>query len=755
MRVGGSSSQTIGYRYFMGLHMAICHGPVDSVNQIYVGERSLEITPTAVNTTAFISQKDLFGGDKKEGGILGDLDIELGGGAQPVNSYLALQFGADTPAFRGVTCLVFRETSQTGFPNYTSDAGGGYIAAMSPYPKPWSVEVTDIPGGSLNPTKQNINGGANGGHIIFEAITDTDWGLGASNIDIPSFTAATDTLFAEDFSLSMIYAQQGKIETFIQEVLSHINGVVYTDRKTNEFVLKLIRDDYVPASLPVFDETNIVSLINFERPAYADLINEIVFTYRNQGAFTDSTITVQELAAIQAQGAIVSQTTSFAGIDNDALASTIAARELKQLSTPLARVKFSANREAWNTNPGDVIKVSWAALGIAQVILRVVDVNYGELDSGAVVIDAVEDIFGLPANSYIAPVGSGWVDEVSAPIAAPSARAIELPYFVAQTTFPVADLSELVNDTGIAQVVTENTANAAFNVVLKTRTGATAFEEVDNAPFAPTAILTGALDFTTKLAIPISNFKGGIGEIAVGSYAYLNGEALRVDSVDVGSGLMDIGRGYLDSIPQSHNASDIIYFADANSAIDPTVYATGETVDTKSLPQTSLGILPEGSAATESVAMTNRMASPYPAAQVQIAGSFFPAIVAIPTVVVTWAYQDRTQQLAIGGDDWFDITLGSPEAGVLYEVRYYNDDTSTLLFTDSGIDGTSSSHLVAGATGLNFNMRIEVEAIRDATISNHTTFVHIFDYTKPLQTRTLEGGDTRTLESGDTRIMEN
>ena len=176
--MGGSSSQTIGYRYFMGLHMAVCHGPIDSLDQIYVGERSLDIAQQTSNATIEVDQNGLFGGDEKEGGIVGDLDIEFGAGSQTVNTYLSNQFDSTTPSFRGVTSVVFREASNPPSPNYIGPSGGGYLAAMSPYPKPWAFEVTDIPGGSFNPTKQNISGGANGGHIIYDSLTDVDWGLG-------------------------------------------------------------------------------------------------------------------------------------------------------------------------------------------------------------------------------------------------------------------------------------------------------------------------------------------------------------------------------------------------------------------------------------------------------------------------------------------------------------------------------------------------------------------------------------------------
>ena len=37
---GGSSTYVVGHRYFAGLHLALCHGPVDAVTRIIVGERT-------------------------------------------------------------------------------------------------------------------------------------------------------------------------------------------------------------------------------------------------------------------------------------------------------------------------------------------------------------------------------------------------------------------------------------------------------------------------------------------------------------------------------------------------------------------------------------------------------------------------------------------------------------------------------------------------------------------------------------------
>lgn len=38
--MGGSKKQTVGYRYSLGMHLALCHGPVDAIREILVDRRT-------------------------------------------------------------------------------------------------------------------------------------------------------------------------------------------------------------------------------------------------------------------------------------------------------------------------------------------------------------------------------------------------------------------------------------------------------------------------------------------------------------------------------------------------------------------------------------------------------------------------------------------------------------------------------------------------------------------------------------------
>ena len=67
VRLRGRKDSTIGYRYSLGLHMALCHGPVDALLQIYGGTKKAfdgNITDAAGTGETFtVDKRTLYGGD--------------------------------------------------------------------------------------------------------------------------------------------------------------------------------------------------------------------------------------------------------------------------------------------------------------------------------------------------------------------------------------------------------------------------------------------------------------------------------------------------------------------------------------------------------------------------------------------------------------------------------------------------------------------------------------------------------------------
>jgi hypothetical protein len=79
---------TVGYKYYAGIHQVLCQWPIDAVQVLEVGDR---VAWAGTNTGGAISvnQPELFGGDGREGGVSGTINIALGGSGQAINAYLS------------------------------------------------------------------------------------------------------------------------------------------------------------------------------------------------------------------------------------------------------------------------------------------------------------------------------------------------------------------------------------------------------------------------------------------------------------------------------------------------------------------------------------------------------------------------------------------------------------------------------------------------------------------------------------------
>ena len=108
----GKRSYTVGYWYGLGAHLALCHGPVDAVTEIRVGERVAWSGNVTASTTITIDSPTLCGGEEREAGVQGAVDILMGEASQGKNAYLQGVLGSAIPAFRASgTALTPRSTA--------------------------------------------------------------------------------------------------------------------------------------------------------------------------------------------------------------------------------------------------------------------------------------------------------------------------------------------------------------------------------------------------------------------------------------------------------------------------------------------------------------------------------------------------------------------------------------------------------------------------------------------------------------------
>lgn len=124
---GGGGKQIVGFRYIMAIHSGCCRGPVNEFCEVRVGD--LEIWNGAVtdNDTISINAPEAFGGDEKEGGVVGDLTVLMGAADQVVPSIIKdnLDGGKQPPDWRGALTTFFY----------------GQIGSNNPYPKAWKFRL--------------------------------------------------------------------------------------------------------------------------------------------------------------------------------------------------------------------------------------------------------------------------------------------------------------------------------------------------------------------------------------------------------------------------------------------------------------------------------------------------------------------------------------------------------------------------------------------------------------------------------------
>ena len=202
---------------------------------------------------------------------------------------------------------------------------------------------------------------ANPSHIIYECLTDSDWGMGAdpAGIDAASFQAAAQTLYDEGFGLWLQWQAQSSIEDFINNVLEHIRGAIFPHPRTGKMTLRLLRDDLDLPNLKEITPDN-ATLTSFSRKGWGETVNEVVVTWTRPETEKEETVRIQDLANVAQQGGIVSSSKNYHGIRTAELAIRVAERDLREESAPLAACEVEVNRGFWDTTPFDGVKVTWS-----------------------------------------------------------------------------------------------------------------------------------------------------------------------------------------------------------------------------------------------------------------------------------------------------------------------------------------------------------------------------------------------------------
>ncbi len=415
VRTGMFSKEDVtqSIRYFIGIDLLLCYGPVDRVTRLEVSDKEAftgSVSPSLTDNgfLQFISNVKLFGGTAKGGGIQGNFRIYGGTEQQVRDPYLQGQLGVNIPAYVSIAHIVAEQVFVGESPSI-----GPYVWRCSRFPDNLGLTGNGhiVRGTAGTPTGIE-DGDANPAEVLYEIMTNKTFGLEfePAQLNFTSFQDAGNTLATENNGWSQVIDNKIQAIDLIKEVLRQIDAVLFED-SAGTFTLRLVRDDYVLASQPLFDESNIIEVERFTRSAWSQTQNDIAIAFFNREEnYIETTALAQDTANVRIQGAVLRADETFPGVKHPDTANEIAARELRTLSFPTANVQLVCNREAAGLIPGDVIRFSWKDLGLVDFPLRILDVAQGTLQDGAVTLTTVQDIFESAETQTLmgSPQPSGW-----------------------------------------------------------------------------------------------------------------------------------------------------------------------------------------------------------------------------------------------------------------------------------------------------------------------------------------------------------
>jgi hypothetical protein len=733
--MGGSKKdgQTIGYNYYFSILFGLGR-QVNEVRTIMVADKIAWQGPSGCSGAVQAIQKpELFGGEKKEGGIQGPFRILLGDKDQILPGNGSANCGGSGP-YKGVRVLKAVKTVIGGlmgeFRGATMIWFDGLISSLNPYPKEWSFRVRRYSAGWYNnecwyPHKSVIflAGGKvhsmNPAHIIYQCLTDPQWGRGlpASLIDENSFIYAANALCAEGFGLCIPWQRKEELDQFIGIVQEYIDALIYPDPETGKMSIRLLRDDYVAADLPMFGPSSgLLDITEDESSGSDEIFNEMIGQGFDPITKTEFTVRVHNLAARQSQGAPNAQQRDLSGIATRDLMARVLQRDLRKMCSGLKRFTVVLDRSGFKLRPGMPFKVGDSRRGIEQVVLRAIEIADQSFRDGKITIKCMEDVFGLPDTSYVTVDDSSWTP--------PSTEAVPA---TAQAIYE-ANYRDVLRRAGLSNTDTLTSSDAVFGVValspnptmyqydLDTRATGEADYTSTGASFTGAATLVDAITIlqTTFEVTGETSFAADIeGQVIV-----VDDEQMELLTYDDTTHMVTVKRGVGDTVPQPHAAAATLWTIDDDFATDARTYLSGETVEALVLTRTSSDLLDPADATLMTLDLVGRQARPYPPAKVTVDGVEALTLTGLHAApVIDWVHRDRLLQedQAVGYDE---ASVG-PEAGTTYNVNIYANDNTTLLSAHTGLAAGPFTYdaTLRAADGDPNRIYVEIESVRDGLTS--------------------------------------
>lgn len=687
-----SKKMTVGYKYFMGVQLGVCHGPGVTLKEVWFDDdKAWEGQVTSGSFT--INKPDLFGGEESGGGVQGTVSFYNGGLIQKANSYLQRVVGVDiVSGLRGV-CYAVLEQFYIG--NTETPAKISFVCSR--FPK--------SPGG--NTAFEIIGDDANPAYVIHEFLTDKRFGasISSSLVDLATIESCAQALYDEGYGVSGVVDSAKQASAVIDDILKVINGSLVTDAGTGQLKLKLAREDYVIADLPALDASNIKGISNFNRGSLDTAINEVKIKYMSiADGFTERTATAQNLGLRIHKGDSDGVSYDYMSISTGALAAKVAQRELRPLSVPLASCIVECNRSMYDIEMLDVVTLDWPPLDVQGLVMRVMSVDVGSLNDSSIKLTLTQDVFGVQNTVYADGGERTWVKPTFEPIDPLSIQIVEAPAIFNETAGLTRTLMTLVEQPAAGQ-----------EYKLITRQGIESWSEQGDYPFTPVFILSEPLPASpaTLATGPIisgqisklDNYSTNENREALG-ILYINGEWLSYETFTILTSttaqLKNVRRALFGSTAKAHPATTKTWAVSEGHGITLSQFNAGSAVYLKTLVKTQTRRQTEPEATERSFVVKALNDQVFPPARVLVNGVGGGEISGVAEV--SWRYRSGAEQAVVFYTDDRDQAFeGSVSIGV-YSSGVKVDQVDNLTGNSWRFEGEAPSN--GGVLRENLEFRI-------------------------------------------------
>ena len=716
---GGSKKQTVGFGYRLGLINAFGWGGLNKEIQLmqFLADDNLLYTATATGSfSATVDNKSLFGPYVEgEGGMSGNFSFYNGAETQVIDPYAASITDGKASQWRNLSYLVWK---------------GGYIGNSGSLAA-WQFIVKRIikPAG-FNAAIADVNGGANAAYVLYDILTDKNYGAGLSesSIDLVNFAAVAQTLYNEGWGLNMNLNEKGKLSDLITQITSKIDGSLNMNRTTGKYYIKLIRQDYVVDDLLTLDESIIVSISNYSKNNFASMTNQIKVSYTNKNNnFQKEQVVFKDSGLTYEMSTTETTELDYSILTDADLAYRVAIREIIPLSTPLFKCELTTNRFTSNLDIGDCVVLSLKKYKIERIVMRITEIDYGSISEPEMSISLMQDKFGFAYDVYnrVTPPAPPFNDFTALPM---DMTVVEAPYYF---TDPTDINSKLL---GFGQKPSSTHIN--FSLTTKSSTDADFIEADDVVDFCPAANLfsdineqatsiftTSGIDMTTINNETDDDILNGDNLSIIIEGTKQEYVAFRSISTNAnGYSLTNVRRGLLDSIPQNFTSAAKIYFINYGFQLNRGSFSG--TIQARAISRTPKTELVNPT--IYSLTGTNRKNRPLAPNNLTVNSLAFTSVMTIPSANIILRYNSRDKQNIV---QFYNTTLTTNANNVTYRIRFYNPATGLLV---KSVDTQAFTYTFDDELALNGGvrfpqLRLEVDCIDPTSLASTYKYVIILN----------------------------